>query len=942
MIVNPLIDFRTLSVLLTEQLELDRTLEPTEARALNSFLLVAGLHQVLEDHLHRPSPLLVRAAVRFGSFDSRFASVAAFLAGSVAAVGSYVRLWRPRERTLVRVGQDLTKLLKSTAAAVVGHEAGGVQARSCWRRLRPLIERLPQPLLETIVRLPNPFATFDQRPEDYGELVRRFTERWRDSRRPILVLGIRTSGTYLAPLCWALLIDHGYRHVQMLTVRAGQRWRRDELAILRSVTHAGGLVLIVDDPPRTGSAVARVAQKCVDRGVPADAIVLILQLLGDRESLPDVLRGYLSVLLPRDEWTIENDLSPASVRGALTRMLVGREISTQQGRTVRVASVGEVERVAPGSLQPRRRARALYRTGLIDSAGERVEHHVYVGGTGHGYFADYPRAVAARLRDYLPQIYGIESGLLYREWLPSAWRVRKMGRDGLERRIASYVRSRQKVLAVDRAVATRATDQYASWDLIADILGWALLGKLRMLVAPLTWAAARRLTAVVRPSLVDGSMSASNWFVPPDSCPAESAIKIEPDERAFASAARLTYDPVFDLASAGASFDVEELLGGASVDRAFSERLLEAFTALTDEEIDPERWFLYQVLHNRRELKRLFGVPSGEGDRLLHTRRLLATERALAAAEQRYIGDVLLGDLHPPRDGPLCALDVDWVLETRWLDFPAVLPSAALALRALIRHGFRPVLATGRPLGELRSRARVYRLAGGVAEYGAVVYDHLAGQVSSQVTSRDASELTRLREVLRSTSGVYLDDAYRYGIRAIRLVDGRRRSLDGETIATALAEAGAEKSLQVLYGHLQTDFAPASVDKGSGLRALARQLGEKEDVQPFAFAIGDDEPDIPMLELARSRFAPANVSPALRDRLGALSGIKVVGRPRGAGLLEAVKSFLGHDPRRCAICAPPRLSARTRLVTIPLTASDSTRRGRLLQIAALGALLLRS
>jgi hydroxymethylpyrimidine pyrophosphatase-like HAD family hydrolase len=941
LIVNPLIDFRTLSVRLTEQLELNPASEATEARTFNAFLLAAGLHQILEDYLHRPSPLLARAAVRFGSFDNRLASVAAFLARGLAAVGSYARLWRRRERRLKRVGEDLTRLLNSTAAAAVGHEAALVQAGGHWRGLRPQVEGFPQPLLETVVRLPNPFATFDQRPDDYRELIRRFVEGWRDFRRPILVLGIRTSGTYLAPLCRALLIDHGYRHVQILTVRAGQRWRRDEVAILRSVTHAGGLVMIVDDPPRTGSAVARVAEECIDRGVPADAIVLILQLLGERESLPHVLRGYASVLLPRDEWAIENDLSPASVRGALTRMLVGREISSPHG-TVRVATVGEVDRVALRSMERRGRAQALYRTGLIGSAGERVEHHVYVRGTGRGYFADYPRAVATRLRDYLPEIYGIESGLLYREWLPSTWRLREIGGSGLERRIASYVRTRQQALAVDRAIAARATDQYASWDLVADILGWALLDKLRMLVAPLTWAAARRLTANAQPSLVDGRMSASNWFVPPDSSPAESAVKIEPDERTFASAARLTYDPIFDLASAGASFDVEELLCGASVDHVFSERLLEAFTALTNEEIDGERWFLYQVMNNRSELKRLFGVLTGDSDRVPHTRRLLATERALAAAEQRYISDVFLGDLHPPRHGPLCALDVDWVLETRWLDFPVLLPSAALALRALIRHGFRPVLATGRPLGELRSRARMYRLAGGVAEYGSVLYNHLAGQVSSHVTSRDEAALTRLREVLRSTGGVYLDDAYRYGVRAIRLIDGRRRSLNSETIATALAEAGAEESVQVLYGHLQTDFASASVDKGSGLRALARQLGEKEDVEPFEFAIGDDEPDIPMLELARSRFAPANASPALRNQLGALPGIKVVRQPRGAGLLEAVKSFLGHDPRRCAICAPPRLSARTRLVIIPLTAAESNRRGRLLQIAAMGALLLRS
>jgi hydroxymethylpyrimidine pyrophosphatase-like HAD family hydrolase len=941
-IVNPLADFAHLSVLLTEQFDAPLTPETADERTLNVFLLVGGLHQILEDYLHQQAPLLDRAAKRLRSYDHPVASRGAFAAETIAAVRSAVRIRRPRVRSLISRAQDLTEVLEAAATAVVAGDDALERAERLWRQLHPAVDVFPRRLLESTVRLPNPFTKFGQRPQDCADLVRKFAERWPDRELQVLVIGVRTSGTYLAPLCRATLIERGYRRVQMLTVRQGQRWRRDEVTRLSDCVNDRGIVLVTDDPPRSGAAFARVAQDCIDHGVPPGRVVLAVQLSGDEESLPEVLRRYTTVLLPRDEWTTERRLSPAAVQRSLEDMLVGREIVTPQRTRLHVAAVGDVDRISSDRSSARARTRAVYRVRLVGKDGRQTEQDVYVCGVGLGYFGDYHRAVAERLRRHLPQVYGVADGLLFREWLPSRSRIAGVAPPRLEERIASYVLERREALSVDRELAARTTDQYSSWDLVADILGWALLGQLRILVAPLTWAAARRLTAVGRPALVDGSMSVSNWFAVPASSPANGAVKVEPDTHTFESAARVTFDPLFDLASAGASFDAEELLSGDGPhDRAFSERLVDAYESLSGEAVERERWFLYQALQNRRELDGLLRLGDVLVDQDQNARRLLATERALAAAEQRYIGDVFLRDLAPPRDGPLCALDIDWVLETRWLDFPVVTPNGALALRALTRHGFRPVLATGRALPELRMRVRAYRLAGGVAEYGAVVYDDAGGRSLSQLSPEEEAELERLRKALRRTPGVYVDDAHRHSVRAIRLVDGRRRGLADETIGAALNAAGVEESVRVVYGHLQTDFAPTSVDKGIGLRALAQALAA-DATEPFAFAIGDDLPDVPMLELAARRFAPANASPSLREALATVPDTQIVRRPRADGLLEAVQVFLGHDPRRCRICAPPRLSPRTPLLTIPLAAVDANRLGRLRHIAALAASLRRN
>ena len=48
-------------------------------------------------------------------------------------------------------------------------------------------------------RLPNCFLAFDQAPEDCRRLVELFAERRAERSVPLLVLGLRTSGSYLAP-----------------------------------------------------------------------------------------------------------------------------------------------------------------------------------------------------------------------------------------------------------------------------------------------------------------------------------------------------------------------------------------------------------------------------------------------------------------------------------------------------------------------------------------------------------------------------------------------------------------------------------------------------------------------------------------------------------------------------------------------------------------------
>jgi hydroxymethylpyrimidine pyrophosphatase-like HAD family hydrolase len=307
----------------------------------------------------------------------------------------------------------------------------------------------------------------------------------------------------------------------------------------------------------------------------------------------------------------------------------------------------------------------------------------------------------------------------------------------------------------------------------------------------------------------------------------------------------------------------------------------------------------------------------------------------MADIHRRYFEERYFADLLPVREGPFCAIDIDGVLETRWLAFPAIAPAGAAALRSLAVHGYRAVLVTGRSLEEVRARCRSYRLTGGVAEYGAVTYDALRGSARSRLSEHDWAALEALRNALTQMDGVYLDPIYRHTVRAFRLGSaGERRGLKMETIAAALERAGVEECVRAVRGGLQTDFVAKSVDKGRGLRALMEEFGNGDLSSPVALAVGDTASDLPMFAVARRAIAPANAAPELRGH------VEIGRRPFGAGLLDAVNAEV-HAGTRCRRCeARPGASHSAALLQASLRALDGGKFGKLQQAAVLAVTLL--
>lgn len=885
---------------------------------LNAYLLSAGMSQIVEDYLYADGYFLRKAAPYLADIRWPFGLFAAGMARCVDAAYVRLRCLHPRIRQLAGWHASLSTLVEQLAHLVVSdgsNAATDQKLQASGQLLGERIKSFPASLLRAVIRLPSCFRSFDQRPADLDRLVRRFRDRVPDLSTPIVVVGVRTSGSYLAPLIGALLKKYKYRDVEVLTVRPGYPLPSVHRSVLRVMQRRSGLVLLTDDPPTSGYALTLAADEVRRNGVPARSIVLLLQLFTSEEALPQPLTGYQSVVMCWGEWAVHEQMRPYAVRRTLAELLAPALI------------VGDVERLplACGSLA-RGHAQGLYRVEVVERpGGQSQERQVYVTGVGLGYFGDHSLAIARTLRELVPPVYGFSDGLLYRAWLPEKQRLSASQLCDQPKSLMpliDYVRARHRILAVDEDMSLRLIGRQPVWEVASNILSRAF-GRAWFLVRiPLLDSVVQRILRVRTPSIVDGSMAPSHWFT--TNALGERFLKVDFERRAFSNLDLYCYDSIYDLASLGVDLDIAGLEDDP--ESGVAGRLREACKTVAGEDVSPERWLLHQLVH-------LWDLQRGN-------RREREVRRAGARALQRYFAEVFFNDVADRAGGAICGIDLDGVLETEPLGFASLTRTSALALRALLRHGYQPVLVTGRSLAEVRDRCSIYRLAGGVAEYGAVVYNHRTGRVQEVITDGDRDDLDRVRQALLRLDGVRLDHDYRYSVRAYRVgADGRRQGLPSTLVGRVLTESGLQGSVQPIPGDSQTDFMLSRINKATGVRVLAAELGFECDVQdgkPLALAVGDTVTDLPVFRLARLAAAPGHAEERMRR-----AGVTVLRGRYQAGLAEAVARLIGHAPGGCAVCQW-RCSVESRLLLTILGAQEQGTRSMVRSAVLLGLRNLRT
>ena len=824
---------------------------------LDAYLLAAGIGQLVDDRLHTDPLLFNRAASHLRgqpSGPARLAAAGASTLGTVARGGSSLA-----NRRLTRARQPLTELTSRLADQIMAVECA--PDADLFAALLRAIAPAVASVADDRIRLPACFHSFDQHPDDVRWLVHTFMKQYPERHGPLCVVGVRTSGSYLAPLHAAAFRAYGEPPAGVLTYRPGRPFLPWEREALRAVARAGGQVLITDDPPGTGSSLAASARAVAAAGVPDSQIAFLLSVFGSAQEVPEVVRTWSVVVQPWDEWSIHSRLESQPVRHALAGF-AGPDTQIRE-----VTSAGK-----PYAASERAHLRARFTVESMDRrTGEETVKDLVVEGAGLGYLGRQAVAVASAIQDRVPLVYGFADGLIYRDWLPPVPHEAPDEHRSVTpaQTVASYVYARRRALPAPLASTDRLGGRDPVWEVAAKVLS-GQYGRLALPSRPLVLEPLmRRLLVHEHPAVLDGKTHLRHWL--PDPSAAGELRKVDFYQRTFGHLDLLCYDPVFDLAGAAADPPGYD----------FQDELREAYQQLSGDRVDGERWLMYRLA----ELWRL-GKAGDLG--------VFDVQQRSAAAMHDYLAELYLRDLLPGT-GPLCAIDLDGVLECGELGFPATSPTGMLALRTLIAHGYRPVLVTGRSMPEVRDRCRIFGLAGGVSEYGAALYHD--GETADLRPPASSVLLDQIRRQLSGHAGITLDPRYRYAVRARR----GNGPLPAEILAEIRAIGGTD--VEIHPGDGQTDIVPAEIDKGTGLRALAGLMADPG----CALAVGDALPDLPLLACAQLARAPHNA-----NFDGA--GVRPHRTRHGyqAGLAEACGDLIGHRPGGCPACRPPAFAPRTR------------------------------
>ncbi len=838
---------------------------------LDAYLLAAGMSQIIDDHLHdAPYPFDDAAALL-----AEAGSPASRVAGRIAAAGAVgtrrLLACRPGAGHALSWQRQVAGLVDALADKVIAQRGDPAALAERCHRAAAGIAALPAAARRSVMRLPACFHHFDQSPHDMELLTERFSRRAESRERPLLVVGVRTSGSYMAPLIAAALRRRGRAGVGVLTVRPGRALRGEERALVQGVVQGGGRLLLTDDPPVTCTSLLKAAVELERLGGSREAIVLLLALDGSVAS--PALASYPGVFLRAHDWSVRAQLRPQAVRSQLAQLLA-EELDVHTVRQL----------PGPGDPPSRGHCRALFAVEGRDPVdGTPRELTVMVRGIGLAYLGAHQLGVARALHGLVPRAFGVRDGLLYEEWSPARGRIADEGplADG----IAAYVAARRQRLSMERDASATLVGQRPVWEVAGLLLGTAFGRAAPVARVTLVDPAMRRLLQGA-PSVTDGRMTPEHWYAGADSRPLETGLGVRTDWNVSLGCC----DGTFELAGVGAF----------SPDGTLAARVRRAWQRETGEDVDPERWLLYELAH-------LWGLhradPVQEG----------VVRHASARSVQRYFAEVFLADLEPTADGPMVALDIDGGLETDVVGFPTLTRASAVALRALIAHGYRPVPVTGRGLVEVRDRCRSYGMAAGVAEYGSAVYLDEGGRVLTLVGDGEAAALRRLRAALLERDGVRLDPAHLHSVRAYRLRAGTPGPLSAAVAAECVAAAGGDRMVRVMHGDGQTDFVAAGVDKGRGLQALLDALGEQAAV-------------------------PAHAAPQVHP-----PGAKSMPRAYQVGLALAVAQLLGHRPGGCALCRPAPATPQRELLLDLFSVAEGGRRGlpRGMIRAAAGSLRVR-
>jgi hydroxymethylpyrimidine pyrophosphatase-like HAD family hydrolase len=785
---------------------------------------------------------------------------------------------------------------------------------------------LPSDLLELRLGVPSAFSRLDLTHLDVLALGRQMVQQYPDRSHPILLLGLRTAGTYFSALLRSFLKAEGYRQVASVTVQPKKGPSRRERNELTRYAKQGFAIVIVDDPPNSGGTIVIGVEIARKVGFELARIKVLTPTHPATPNWAYTLPDGLVMTLGPERWRKQQLLGPKNVENRLV------EYFTWQGFTgVRVVGshrADELNSELNGSNHNRGATlKRIFEVRLQTPQGENETRYVMAKSVGLGYLGYRAFLTAHRLSDFVPPVLGLRDGILYTEWLPQnsgAANVR-LDRDSWIERTAAYVATRTRLLALPKRRGPGKAVHENGLELLAESFGRAY-GRFLVDTLMRSWIQQRlyRLHCPF-PTLIDGNMGCAEWiegkFGP---------LKTGYYRHGLGKTQLNVIDPAYDLAETILSF---------ALSPEEEDRLISRYIEYSGDVEVGGRLFLSKLLAGLWTMasaqEHLFGAMlTGQRQQEFY-RRFLGAWDFLTIQTARFCGARCRPSQPAGWRPPLVMLDVDGVLDRRVFGYPTTSAAGMEALSLLAGRGCSIALNTARSAAEVRDYCQSYGLAGGVAEHGAYLWDAVAQSGQPLIDRKAMAQLDELRKHLRQIPGVFLDDRHQYSIRAfmfekqprsllLRLLNSIRSFGVGQGVPIPLPTLVVNHLITTLqldrlsFHHtvIDTAIVAKETDKGIGLTALRdRVLGPDAET----IAIGDTEADLPMFRAATRSFAPAQISCRRQARL---LGCKVSRYRYQRGLLDIVKTLVQHGPAGDPIETPNESDGATLFLDL-LRAADN-------------------
>ena len=835
----------------------------------NVFLLSCSVLNSIDDYIHGPSYRLPKKASRLPfayTLQKILTVVEAFTtilrSSSVGRARRWKQQWVVGFDTFLQIFVDD----KPPRAEALEHAA---------HQLFPSLRQpLPADLLTQHIRIPSAFRKRDLTTNDIVALGRKFISRCPNRQQRTMIVGLRTAGSYFAPLLRAYLKFEGYQIVDMVTIRPKHDlavWERSELVRCAREQYTA---VIVDDAPSSGGTIALSLQYIRRVGFQSDKIVTLypLRRIDHSQVKATEIVDEAVLCLEPDEWYKHRILSSDIVERRLREYFRRRNFANADVIPSSEADEFNAQLQNIADIRDGAHLKRIFAVRLERQDGQFETRFVFAKGVGWGWYGYSAFLAGSRLAGFIPPMLGLRDGILYMEWLPQS---KASGREFEERahlieKASEYVGGRitSLGLSLDPTSSLGLDSQHEGYRIFSKTLckayGHAITAKL--MEGRIRQQFSQRTNPF--PTWIDGKMAVSEWISTPF-----GMLKTDFEHHGFGKDELNVTDPAYDLADTILQF------GLSAVEE---QELVRRYIQKTGDTSVNKRLFFNKLLAGIWSLESsLYGLKK-------------QTCRWAAELDQQYIraGDFLTrecarfcGDLcHRPQSpywhSPLLVLDVDGVLDSRIFGFHATTAAGIRALRCIHAHNFSVAINTARSVREVKEYCSAYGFVGGVAEHGSYVYDAVSGRGQGLVALEALEQLEELRRALKHIPDVYLNDGYKYSIHAYVYERNGMTPLPTELVPDLISRLKLDR----LVSH-QTTIDTAIV---------ANEIGIARGLNELLSFVGHSD-----LSIARTSLVPGKIG---HPELVRGTGRQIAHASAQRGFLEMARLLIYRHGENCRSC----------------------------------------